>query len=174
MATKTSWICLPLFLISSMLSHAQSCQWRPEGTIGPGWYDGGGSPCSSTPQQSAAPTVRWSSRWGAVANSITTGHAGTSAGQVSRYDAKHLALHQCGTDDGIKDCKIVMTYHDQCAAIADGTYASSTAGAATTSFATASAATISEASNLAMESCNKEAIDCKVIYTECSLPERIQ
>jgi hypothetical protein len=165
------------FLISislTGLSHSQTCQWRPEGNAGPGWYDGGGSPCNNTPEQPTEPAVHWASRWGAVANSVTTGRIGTSAGQSNRREAKRTALRQCGNDNGIKDCKVVMTYHDQCSSIAEGTYTSSKEGPATTTVATAVASTTFEAFGLAIKSCEKKATDCKVVHIECSLPEIVQ
>jgi hypothetical protein len=161
-----STLIYPVFLLALVnIAKAQNCQWRQDGTSGPGWYDSGGVPCNNNAsQQSAIPPAKWASRWGAVANSINTGHAGTSAGERNARDANRIAMQQCGTDTGINDCKVIMTYHDQCAAIADGTH----------EFAAGAASTVAEASSIAMQSCQKKANDCKIIYTECSLPERIQ
>lgn len=153
---------LILMLALSDVVHAQSCQWRQEGTVGPGWYDASGSTCSnSSPQQPITQQVNWASRWGAIAISYGAGHSGSAAGQESSHDAKHLALRNCNVN-GTTDCKVALTYRDQCAALAWGGGFS----------APASAATIEEASLLALHSCG--AGECKIVYSECSLPERIQ
>jgi hypothetical protein len=147
----------PLLLLSTF-THAQNCQWRPEGTQGPGWYDSGGSACSTNAQ--AAPAIRQISKWGAIATSNKTFNMGVVVGEENKWSAKRIALQRCGASD----CKVDFTYHDQCAAVAWGTRYS----------AMASASTIDEASALAMKSCAKGADDCKIVYSECSLPELIQ
>jgi hypothetical protein len=151
---------LMLMLMSIGSLHAQSCQWRQEGTAGPGWYDGGGTACNNDSSQQNEPPVRWASRWGAIAINTQNGALGGSTGQQNRYDAKRVALARCGDD-----CKIDLTYHDQCVALASGKRY----------YASVSAATVEEASLLAMKACGKGgATDCIVTYSECSLPERIQ
>lgn len=160
---KFSGLFLLLLLALADVVHAQqSCEWRPQGPLGPAWYQPGGlSACSNNiPQQPAEPPVRWSSRWGAVAVDNHTGDAGTITGQPSASDARRIALQRCGS----KGCEVKMEYHNQCAAIAWGTKV----------YNASSAATIEEASERAMRLCSKDASDCEVILAECSLPERIQ
>lgn len=158
---RQAFIGLMLLFVLSGAVHAQSCQWRQEGTSGPGWYDSGGSVCSNfSPQQQSAPVARWASRWGAIAINTHTGALGSSVGRQTKRDAKMEALSKCGYV-----CSINLTFHDQCAALASGEKF----------FASASAATIEEASRLAMKDCGKGGVtDCMVTYSECSLPERIQ
>jgi hypothetical protein len=157
------WMGLIFLFVSNGAVHAQSCQWRQEGTQGPGWYDAGGGPCNNN-AQSAAPTERWAPRWGAIASSAHTGNVGTTAGQSNRGEAKRIALQHCGAKDGIRDCKINLVYANACAAYA---WREGKAGIS-------SALSIEEASQKALNACNKEGKECEIIYSECSLPERIQ
>lgn len=155
---------LILLFASSSAVHSQNCQWRQQGTQGPGWYDAGGGVCNNASQQSAAPSVRWMSRWGAIATSSSMGDTGTVVGQDSRREAERIALQRCGAQDGIPDCKVRLSYRDSCAAIAWG-------GGR---IGMASAPSIEEASLKALVECYKKGRECKTYYTECSLPERIQ
>lgn len=116
-------------------------------------------PGYSSQQQPAAPQVLWASRWGAIAVNSSTGSLGAEVGHKDRSTARAAAITRCGNG-----CDIVLTYHDQCAALASGARF----------FASASGATVIEASSLAMQSCAKKANDCEIVYSECSLPERIQ
>lgn len=109
--------------------------------------------------QPVTPSVTWADRWGAIASNGKTGNVGTIAGQQNKKKAKKIALERCG--DG---CKIDMVYYNQCAAIAWGTGSYSVNGAAT----------IDEASTKAMSVCGQGANDCKVVFTECSMAERIR
>ncbi|SFS16804.1 protein of unknown function [Dyella sp. OK004] len=151
-----------MLLSLSFMAHAQQqCGWRQEGVIGRGWYDGGGGSCNSAQQKQTAPAIRWVSRWGAIAICHRLGHSGSTVNQKSKRDAKRVALQNCNTD-GATDCEVALAYHDQCAALAWGGGFSVAAGAAT----------IEEAAALAMRSCDTQG--CEIVYSECSLPERIQ
>lgn len=150
-----------LFLIAlSDVTLAQNCQWRQEGTQGPGWYDAGGNICSNNALQQTTPAAHQATKWGAIATSNTTFNMGVVAGQESKQAAVRIAMQRCGTPD----CKVDITYHDQCVAAAWGTKHSTMS----------SASTIDEASRISMNDCKKDASDCKIVYAECSLPERIQ
>lgn len=109
--------------------------------------------------RSAAPREVWADRWGAIAVNTKDGHVGTISNQISRRDANAAAMQRCGAD-----CEIEMTYYNQCAAIAWGTGR----------YSVNSGADSNEASKRAMKSCGKGASDCKIVLTECSLPERVQ
>jgi hypothetical protein len=139
----------------------QNCEWRQEGPLGPAWYQPGGwSSCDNSAAQPVAPTIRWATRWGAMAVNPEKPSLGAEVGYDSRRAAERAALARCG-----EGCKIEITYHDQCGALASSPK----------TYAAASASTIDEASELAMKNCSKGGVaDCKVVYSECSLPERIQ
>jgi hypothetical protein len=154
-----------LFALSSIAHAQQNCEWRPEGPLGPAWYQPGGSgACNNNSSQSVAAPPRWASRWGAIAISSSTGHVGTSAGKISKSEAKHAAMQDCGDQDGIPDCKVNLSYSNACAAYAWG---GGRAG-------TGSAPSTEEASARALNECSKKGKDCQLYYSECSLPERIQ
>lgn len=138
------------------------------GTCPPGYYpisSPGVMGCAPFPDREgsspreATPRVKWVDRWGAIASDNRTGNIGTIGGQTSKRKARQLALERCGTG-----CKIDMIYYNQCAAIAWGTGSYSVNGAATTG----------EASTRAMNVCQQGANDCKIVFTECSLPARSQ
>jgi hypothetical protein len=153
-----SWPALLAALILDGAAQAQSCQWRPQGPQGPGLYDMGGRPCSSSAAQ--APTPRYMSRWGAIATSDTTVKMGVSFGETSRRIAEQQAMERCGT----RDCRIDFTYHDQCVAVAWGN------GYSTMS----SAMTLDEATAMSLQRCRAQASQCKTVYTECSLAEPVR
>jgi Domain of unknown function (DUF4189) len=111
----------------------------------------------------AGPQPVWQTRWGAIAIDPKTGDAGTVTNRRSESEAKKDALHDCQSN-GSKDCAISLVYHDQCAAIAWGTGQFNGAGAAYES----------QAKNNAMRRCKEGATDCKIVYSACSLPERVQ
>lgn len=144
-------------LILCGTAQAQSCQWRQQGSRGPGLYDMGGRPCGSAAARAQAP--RYASRWGAIATSDTTLKMGVSFGETSRDSAEHQAMERCGS----VDCRIDFSYHDQCVAVAWGEGYS----------AMTSAMTVDEATTLSLERCRAQAGRCKTIYSECSLAEPV-
>lgn len=153
-----------LFLIS--LLGISGVAYAEGGTCPPGYYpvsSPGVMGCAPIPNQAGnsaqnvTPRVTWVDRWGAIASDNKTGNVGTIGGQTSKRKATKLALERCGNG-----CKIDMIYYNQCAAIAWGTGSYSVNGAAT----------VDEASTRAMSVCQQGASDCKIVFTECSLPER--
>jgi Domain of unknown function (DUF4189) len=114
------------------------------------------------PPQSTHHTL-WESRWGAIAIDSNTGEAGTVTGRRSESEAKKDALRDC-TSQGVKSCKIDLTYHDQCAAIAWGSGHYGAAGGPYES----------DAKKEAMRGCEVGASDCKIVYSDCSYAERVR
>lgn len=113
--------------------------------------------------RSAAPRAIWADRWGAIAFDNTNGGVGMAASMSSKRKAEKAAMAQCRAKGG-QGCWIELAYHNQCAAIAWGSrYAT-----------TASAATAGQASTRAIETCSQKTDSCKVVYSDCSIPERIQ
>lgn len=163
MRVKTLGFGLLLLSSLTLTNRAQAqqfCEWRPEGPLGPAWYQPGGLNACNTSKQAVSSPIRWATRWGAIAVDDHTGNVGTIASQSSASEAKRIALERCGS----KGCEIVMEYHNQCAAIAWGTKVYNASGAATGD----------EAAKRALRLCGKDANDCKIVFNECSLPERIQ
>lgn len=109
------------------------------------------------------PSPRWASRWGAIAIDETNSGVGTSVAMSSKRKAEKAAMRDCQAQGG-NGCKISIAYHDQCAAIAWGDVQASVL----------SAGTVEEAANVALEDCEKHTDNCRIYYSDCSYPERIQ
>ncbi|WP_349969997.1 DUF4189 domain-containing protein [Pseudomonas caspiana] len=108
----------------------------------------------------ARPTGEWIKTWGAIAHSSTTGEAGSAVGKFSEGEAEQAALRQCAIE-GASDCKVSLTYYNQCAALV---------ASDSQSFFQAS---VSERRSikLAKKSCEEsDSGKCKVIYSECTDP----
>ena len=111
--------------------------------------------------QAPPPAVVWADRWGAVAVDQTTGDAGTVENRASKTEAENKALSDCSST-GAQSCKVILTYHNQCAAVAFSNGGSGVARAPTSA----------QAEQLAIESCGKGSA-CQIVYSKCSLPTRI-
>jgi hypothetical protein len=129
---------------------------RPES----GYFQGNPDQLNGQAQQ---PQAIWADRWGAIAVDGDTGHAGTVTGFATKKTAIDAAMRDCAAG-GPNNCKLRLSYHNQCAAVAWGASHMGFAGAPTES----------EAQSNAMNGCRKGASDCKIVYSACSLPERIQ
>ena len=113
----------------------------------------------------SVPSTRWEARWGAIAIDNKLGKVGAVKDMRSKREAKRAASAECRTRGGGEGCKYVsLTYHDQCAVMAWGNGRAVTQGAET----------VEIASDLALRECNKLTTDCKIYYTGCSLPARVQ
>lgn len=115
---------------------------------------------TSAQQQPQAPSGRWETRWGAIA---TDNVAGAFAGVVnfsSKQVAQKAAVTQCKVNGGGENCKTLLTYYNQCSAIAAGDTAHTAQGAET----------IKVASELALQKCSNKTANCKIYYSDCSPP----
>lgn len=142
--------------------HAQSCpSGIPQGAPGCIPPDNPASPMypsyAPDPQISRA---MWADRWGAIATDAGNGGVGTAAEAASKREAEGLAMIRCRSKGG-SNCKISLTYYNQCGAMAWGA----------THMATAHASSIEKASELALDSCAADSADCEIYYADCSLPE---
>jgi len=124
------------------------------------YYQGDRNRPAAQPQQSRAV---WADRWGAIAIDKNTGQAGTVINHSSRSEAVDAAMHDCQMH-GSPNCKLELAYHNQCAAVAWGEG----------SYAGASGPTKQNAESIALQDCRKGASNCKIAYSDCSLPVRIQ
>jgi hypothetical protein len=108
------------------------------------------------------PLVVFEERWGAIVADTSTGDIGVASGEASKRKAKEVAMQRCSVD-GATGCKLQGTFSNQCAAIArrEGYqgygYATSETGA----------------QDQALERCGSSAV-CKIAWSDCSLPVRIQ
>lgn len=98
-------------------------------------------------------------RWGAIADG---GNGfGATRGRMSEEAATSGALRQCEESGGAGECRIRLTYRNQCAAYASGD---------DRYIGVAYAASIGKASKLALRSCSQLARNCQVHYAACSIP----
>ncbi|WP_082925799.1 DUF4189 domain-containing protein [Xanthomonas nasturtii] len=119
-----------------------------------------GTSRGDAPAPPPRPTGEWIKTWGAIANSSTTGGAGTTVGKLSENEARQAALRQCAAG-GATDCKVKLTYQNQCSALVSSS---------SETFFQASP-TETRAINLATKSCEKsDGGLCKVMYSECTKP----
>lgn len=112
----------------------------------------------------SVPEIRWKDRWGAIAagdNSIY----GIVSDMDSRRQAQKAAIAECKRRGG-RGCEVQMAYFNQCAAVIAGRTGSNTFRAATEEKAT----------SMGLKDCEKVdgAGACRVYYSGCSLPVRVQ
>lgn len=114
-------------------------------------------------QPAPPPAPVWADSWGAIAIDEQTGDAGTITDKYSKSEAEGAALHDCGIR-GATGCKVVTSYHNQCAAIAWGA----------STWGTASSPSEERAKDNAVSSCNKGTNGCRVVYSACSAAHRVK
>lgn len=129
----------------------------PPDAAGMPGYDGNNS---STPRE---PAPVWANSWGAIAIDDQRGDAGTIANRPTKSQAEAEAMRDCSSQ-GASGCKIALTYHNQCAAIAWGDSARVAAGNPDEQ----------GAKEDAMSRCQKKTTGCKVVYSACSVAQRVR
>jgi hypothetical protein len=126
-----------------------------------------GSPlfCNTPPQvqQQAAPQPQavWADRWGAIALDPAGKGQGTVTGYASKSAAMDAAMKQCAAQ-GAPNCALRRAYKNACAAVAWNPHNLATAGASTEALAKSDA----------IKSCGETS--CQIVYSACSMAERIK
>jgi hypothetical protein len=115
------------------------------------------------PAQSQQPRAIWADRWGAIAEDPQGSAHGTVIQQVSESKAREAALSIC-TQQGGRNCKIALTYYNQCAAVAIDEENWTVA---------AHAATQEKAEQLALKGFSG-GHTTKIVYSACSYAQRVQ
>ncbi len=106
----------------------------------------------------------WVTSWGAIAVDGPAHIIGASHSQRSKRKANAMALADCKARGGAKkNCEVLISFHNQCGAIAGGD----------TEATTFSAGTAEEAGALALQRCSSLTANCKVLQTTCSYPMRV-
>ena len=105
---------------------------------------------------------RYQNRWGAIATGKNA-TLGTAVDMESERDAKRVALKACQDKGGVQ-CKLEIAYRNQCATLVTGDSV----------FNTSSAPTVEEAAEMGIAKCREADSNCRVYYSECSLPVRAQ
>ena len=122
------------------------------------------APIPQGPQGQPAAPIQWASRWGAIASDGQLGVVGAVTGLESKNEARNAAIAECGSRGG-HDCKVETTYRNQCLVVVSGNAKSNNV----------TAASIERATQIGMESCGKRGdSNCRVYYSGCSLPVRVQ
>jgi len=94
-----------------------------------------------------------------------TAIAGTVEDQPSKKSATEESLRRCSTNGG-RNCELLFTFYNQCAAIAQGK-----GGGGPVNWATAMRS--DEAEYDALSRCRSVA-GCQIVYSRCSRPELIK
>ncbi|WP_425493790.1 DUF4189 domain-containing protein [Dyella silvatica] len=125
-------------------------------------YYQGGSAQQQAPQTAPQVQAVWADRWGAIAVDYKTGQAGTIEGQTSKSKADQTALSDCAKN-GSPNCEVILSFHNQCAAIAWGAGKMGYSGGPTTDVA----------EQKAIDRCG-QGDACKIVYSKCSFAERVR
>jgi hypothetical protein len=159
---RSLWLLLGMFA-----SFAACAQCAPGTTM---YYSPTSAYCGPDPnyrgsqQAPQQPAEIWQDRYGAIYLDWTKGALGASSNMVSRPSAENAALADCKARGGI-GCRQLNSYRNTCVAFS----------AADAGYAYASDRTLDAAKQASMEECkNKGNTNCRVYYTDCSQPVRIQ
>jgi len=165
-STTLRWFLLGMLILLTDVIHAQAA--CPPGMIpyGTGSDISTCGPDNSQQQsvQQQPPPPRWKDQWGAIATDFAHSSAGASVNQASREAAEQAAIANCQSNGG-STCKVELWYTNQCAAMA----------VSDTGHNAKAGATSDAASQAAMKVCSEAGdTNCRVYYSACSLPQRIQ
>lgn len=112
---------------------------------------------------SAPSPMRWADRWGAIAADKNAVY-GIVVDMTSKGEARKAAIAECKRRGG-DDCDVLLAYNNQCAAVAAGNSVSRIRSRAYEEEAIAAAISDCEAAGEGA---------CRVYYSGCSLPVRVQ
>jgi hypothetical protein len=146
------------------------------GTCPPGYYPIGGqgaAGCAPIPNDQDSGRrgfvdlqAQWQKTWGAIAidETVNDGGIGTVTGLPDKQAADGAALAQCRASGGSDGCELLLSYQNQCAVIVSGA----------SYLNTHSAETVELASSSAVLKCSERTTGCKIYYSACSAPTRVQ
>ena len=117
----------------------------------------------AAPQLPPQPTGYWVKTWGAIAGDDPKGILGTALGVDDSIQAGRQAIADCHAKGG-KECKLHLTYHNQCAVFVAGNNGHIATGAAS----------IAKATEISMRDCKKSDKDCRVHYSACTEPRFVK
>lgn len=115
------------------------------------------------------PGPEWQSTWAAFAIDVSVdgapGQFGSASGHDKRRAARKDALERCRAT-GAQDCRIVLTFSNQCAVLAlpDVVYGKR--------YGARAARTEHEAKRLALEECDSP--ECRIVELNCTIPYRVR
>jgi hypothetical protein len=164
-------ICIiTLFLVSSVSAQTACPIGVPAGSpqCGPSPASHGNHQQQAAPPARHVPDGKWLLTWGAIALA-NNGDTGVAIGRPTKESARKASLESCRSWEGRQDCRVLLVYENQCAAMAapfdNGVQVPGQKSVA-------SAQTIATASEIAIEGCKKArgSGDCKAIYSDCTKP----
>jgi hypothetical protein len=156
---------LELFVINHRAHAEGGC---PPGSYpinGQGWQTCAPIPNYDTQQQSLTtrpPSQWWEDRWGAVATDAEKGALGSASSMSSQASAERTALNECRSKGGAR-CKLDISYVNTCAAMVVGDRGYTVRTGGTREVAIDYGEKVS---------CSTKDLNCRVYYTDCSLPVR--
>ena len=122
-------------------------------------YDGYGPPPPAN-NTAPPPVIQKPSSYGAVAWDLKKSLLGRASKQASKQAAIDMAIEKCGD----ASCKVATWYSNQCVALSYGLDRKEYVWQVSTGL------TQTEAEQVSHRDCNKTAKNCKVSFSECSLP----
>lgn len=168
---------LVALLCASAFGVANAQQGCPENFVpNPNWTQGQAQCIPGPPSSSAAggssyhqlPEPKWDKRWGAFASDPITSKVGVAVGMESKRDAEKAAIDHCRSKGG-QQCRTLLAYFNQCAAVAWGPDSSGTGDLISVSAARKDAAEFA-----ALKECSTNSTACKIFFSECSYAERVE
>lgn len=129
----------------------------PLGTVplkGNGWEG-----CAPANEGNQDPGPKWRTQWGAIATDGSKDIVAASVDSRTKKMAEKLALAECRKKGG-ENCRIDLSYYDQCAAVI----------ASPTAFYAQRAVSEDAAIQRGLDRCRQAEQDCEIRYSACSLP----
>lgn len=141
----------------------------PDGLYPTGGGNGGWTSCAPIPgydsgsagQPNAPPAEVWAEQWGAIAVDGGAGRFGGTDNNPSKRKAQKAAIKECQKNGGVK-CKVMVSYRNQCGALAWGD----------NFFATYRGPNRDETIQDAVTACGKLTTQCQPYQAGCSYPVR--
>ncbi|QCW26612.1 DUF4189 domain-containing protein [Lysobacter enzymogenes] len=156
------------FLVSGTAFAEQGC---PDGFMpNPSWTQGQ-QQCIQGQMPDSGPLVpqsTWERRWGAFTSDVETGKIGVATAMTTKRKAEKEALRDCQARGGAQ-CKVLLAFTNQCAAIAWGKESTGTAA-----ISAVGGVNSAVAKSAALQECGKRAGSCEIFLTECSFAEQVQ
>lgn len=151
-----------------------SCMWGYAMAQCPAGIPSAGNPACIPPDRSnspyyqpgsgaqSGPTGDWQRRWGAFALDHEVG-LGSARNMKSKRSAEKAAMTVCQSKGG-RNCKIALTYSNQCGVIIEGDRGHNVAAAES----------VERAIELGSAICERADSNCQVYYSDCSQAEFVE
>ena len=157
---KSNWVLIMALLMFSGIASAQSTAANPGGFLNTDprspYYNSGNNLPPAPAQE------RWADRWGAIATDADSAKLGAVVDMTSEKQARSAALKACKDEGGV-NCTVDISYYNRCAVLVTGDNV----------YTVSSAATIDEATKSGFIKCDRDDVNCRVYYSGCSLPARM-